>query len=244
MSPTALADEEDLEALFDRVSAERVSTGPAAPPLASASAEAESAAIGDADSIHQRIGHLTRTLHDALRSLGYDRKIAAAAQSLPDAQDRLSYIATLTGQAAERVLAAVEVGQQEQQGVERDSRALAGRWEALYAGTLSVDEFKTLASDTRAFLGALPARAASTSGQLHEIMMAQDFHDLSGQVIKRVGKIANDLESSLVAILVETSPGSPSDEGFLTGPNVKGAAAPDHVHGQAQVDALLESLGF
>lgn len=242
MSTIAVADDEDLEALFERVSAERAATEAAAPPAASAPAAAPPA--HDPETIHERIGHLTRTLHDALRDLGYDRKIASAANSLPDAQDRLAYVATLTGQAAERVLAAVEVSQKVQQDLQRDAKAMTGRWDRLVAGELSVEEFKTLASDTRAFLGTVPTRTGETGRHLTDIMMAQDFHDLSGQVLKRIAEIAHKLEGSLVDILVDSRRESGGDGGPLAGPNVKGRAAADCVHDQTQVDALLESLGF
>lgn len=244
MNQIAVADEEDLEALFERVSAERAVAMESEPSPLPIAATASAASANDGESIHERIGHLTRTLHDALRDLGYDRKIANAAQSLPDAQDRLTYIATLTGQAAERVLAAVEVSQKVQQDLERDAKAMATRWDRLVAGELSVDDFKSLAADTRDFLAGLPGRTSETGKQLTEIMIAQDFHDLSGQVIKRIAEIARKLEANLVGILVATSRVDAIEEGPLAGPNVKGAAATDCVHDQGQVDALLESLGF
>ena len=75
-------------------------------------------------------------------------------------------------------------------------------------------------------------------------MMAQDFHDLTGQVIKKVVELAATLESSLVALLVETQQAERKpDEGWLSGPAVR-TDRPDVVTNQAQVDSLLESLGF
>ena len=203
-----------------------------------------------------RVGQLTRTLHDALRELGYDRNLASAVQDLPDARDRLNYIATLTGQAAERVLGAVERGQAAQRGLTQDSAQLAARWEELYAGALSIEEFKALAGQTRGFLRALPQRTGDIDAQLHEIMMAQDFHDLTGQVIGRVVSLAQSLEAQLVALLLDARPESAAQgdarvaaaQGgagqWLTGPAINAAGRSDVVANQAQVDELLDSLGF
>jgi len=236
---TAAGDSDELEALFDRVSSERVQT-----PVAHAAAPASAVPEDPAEHLFHRVGQLTRTLHDALRELGYDKKIASAANSLPDARDRLVYIATLTGQAAERVLGAVEAAQDDERRLEAASRGLAERWRRLYANELSVDEFKVLAGETRDFLAGVPAHAGAVQQRLHEIMMAQDFHDLTGQVIKKVVDLAATLESSLVALLVETQQAERKpDEGWLSGPAVHTDRA-DVVANQAQVDSLLESLGF
>ena len=232
-------DSDELEALFDSVAAQRVQD-----PTAAGAAPAPAAGDDPAEHLFHRVGQLTRTLHDALRELGYDKKIAKAASSLPDARDRLAYIATLTGQAADKVLGAVEVAQAEQQEIGAGARALEARWGKLYANELGVEDFKALAGETRAYLAALPARTAATQQQLHEIMMAQDFHDLTGQVIKKVVELAGTLEASLVALLVESQQlEKKPDAGWLNGPAMATAGA-EVVRNQVEVDSLLESLGF
>ena len=191
-----------------------------------------------------RVGQLTRALHDALRELGYDKKLASAAGSLPDARERLAYIASLTGRSADRVLGAVEQGQAVQQGVESRATGLAGRWKKLYARELSVEEFKLLAGETRDFLDAIPHASRDMNAHLHDIMMAQDFHDLSGQVIKKIVEVAQTLEASLVSLLLETRPDEPAKTESLSGPAMRAEERIDVVASQAQVDQLLESLGF
>jgi chemotaxis protein CheZ len=244
---TTATDEEDLEALFERLSEEHARAAAAqAAGAANPSPDAPSpeAIAAEAATVYQRIGQLTRTLHDALRELGYDRKLAEAAQTLPDARDRLAYIANLTGAAAERVLASVERAQNVQQSLRDDAAALGSRWERLYAGALSIDEFKALAGETRGFLRAATERSSSTQSELTEIMMAQDFHDLTGQVIKRIATVASTLEASLVSLLLETRPADAATaEGFLAGPVIDNARS-DVVTSQAQVDELLAALGF
>jgi len=193
--------------------------------------------------MYQRVGQLTRVLHDALRELGYDRELSAAASSLPDARDRLSYIASLTGQAANRVLSAVESGQAEQDALEADARELAERWAKSDGSSGSADESATLATAARAFVDGVPQRTAATRELLLDIMMAQDFHDLTGQVIKRVAEVAQRLEASLLTLLLETRPpeAAPSAPA-LSGPAVRPSA--DTLADQGEVDRLLESLGF
>ncbi len=232
---------EDLDALFERVAAERCAAESDARPASAAVA----AVPPDGDeNMFRRVGQLARTLHNALRELGYDQAIESAASFLPDTRDRLTYIATLTGQAAERVLGAVEHGQGLQRAIESDAQALDVRWQQLYAGQLSVEEFRELAGATRDFIGGLPQRAQETHAQLLEIMMAQDFHDLTGQVIKKVVELARNLETQLVALLIETSRiERPEGEG-LSGPVVRAEGRNDVVTDQQQVDELLGSLGF
>lgn len=262
----AVVETEDLEALFDQVAAASAAKRDAAdsagapmygrmndagsmPSAVVTSTLQERSSSVDGDLFH-RVGHLTRTLHDALRELGYDRGIEEAVQTMPDARDRLSQIATLTGQAAERTLGAVERAQEVQQHLAEDSARLATQWDKLYAGSLSVDAFKALAGETRAYLSSSAQRAALTRTELHEIMMAQDFHDLTGQIINRVLTLAQQLEAQLVKLLVEASPAerpgrTPSgSEEWLSGPAINAEKRSDVVANQAQVDDLLESLGF
>lgn len=194
-----------------------------------------------------RVGTLTRTLHDALRELGYHKNVEQAVQALPDARARLDYIANLTGNAAERALAAAERGKAMQDEVHATASELAKRWEAVASGQASLREFEGTAGATRAFLTGLPDRAARTNEQFLEVMMAQDFHDLTGQVIHRVVALAQDLEEQLVKLLIEATPPEQRvdpDKGKLSGPVVDAKGREDVVTSQAQVDDLLESLGF
>lgn len=242
--PTAGGDSDELEALFDRVAAERALACPAIAAPAHTPTEAVRVTTDPTEQLFQRVGRLTRTLHDALRELGYDKKIASAANSLPDARDRLLYVATLSGQSAERVLGAVEAAQDVQGRLDGEARALHARWSRLYANELSVDEFKVLAGTTRDFLATVAERSGVMQQLLHEIMMAQDFHDLTGQVVKKVVDLAATLESNLIGLLVETQQLERTDEErWLSGPAIH-ADRGDVVANQAQVDVLLESLGF
>jgi len=238
-------DSQDLQSLFDSI----VSQGNAV----AASVEAEEEGEGGGEwptqkKVFSQVGQMARQLHDTLGALGYDKLIEKTVNAIPDARDRLAYIANLTEQAACKVLNATDVANPLQEELEAGAALLADKWDALYANRMGVDEFKLLASETRAFLkNAVPQRTVATKEQLLEIMMAQDFQDLTGQVIKKVVALAQDLESQLMNVLIETMPGekrTESVQSLLNGPVINADGRSDVVVSQQQVDDLLDSLGF
>jgi chemotaxis protein CheZ len=238
----AVADSEDLEALFDSIAKDKSTHVRAAAPKAEV--EAREPSPGD---VMSRVGHLTRTLHDALRELGYDRLLEKTAASIPDARDRLDYVVKMTEQAAVRALNAIETAQPIQERLEQEAERLSTQWQKLFDKQLSVEEFKTLVAGTREYLADVPTQTRATNAQLLEIMMAQDFQDLTGQVIKKITLLAKDMEQQLVQLLVDLVPAelrSEIDAGLLNGPVVNAASRSDVVTDQNQVDDLLESLGF
>jgi len=244
-------DDDALQALFDEVA-----SGFAADPV-EASAEVsfpaaeEAAAVGaEAPSgaqVFNRIGVMTRQVHDTLRALSGDDALKDAVDAIPDARQRLNYIAVMTEQAASRVLNATDIAKPLQDKVSSDAARLQGQWDKLFANQLSVTDFKALAGDTRKFLGDVRTSSQVTNEQLMEIMMAQDFQDLTGQVIKKVLDLAQTLETELLQLLIEvTPPGKrvPKSEGLMNGPVVNSTGRDDVVTSQEQVDDLLDSLGF
>ena len=244
------ADSDELEDLFDSLAqAQRTPGAPAAlaiVPAAACSEVRREGATCAADRMLNSVGQLTRQLHDTLVELGYDQSLQeCAAATLPDARQRLAYVVTLTEQAAIRSLTAVELATPVQQTLAAGASALCGRWDALMRGEASVEEFKRLAHETRDYLRAVPDQTEATRAHLGEIVMAQEFQDLTGQVLKRVTELASDLETQLLKLLVENAPlpiRDPQVLGLLNGPAIGGGS--EIVANQAQVDDLLESLGF
>ncbi|WP_148716220.1 protein phosphatase CheZ [Chitinolyticbacter meiyuanensis] len=248
MSDQALnsGDSAELEALFDSIVHSQQEEAPAsAADVAAASGKPMN--LEDlsepARSMFSQIGHLTRKLHDTLRELGLDKSLEKAASQIPDARDRLSYIATMTEKAAERTLNALDTARPLQDAIAERSQALAADWDKLYANQLSVDEFKALVEKTRTHLKATGGETDRINAQMLEIMMAQDFQDLTGQVIKKVLTMVKDMEGQLLEFLVAFSPAK-QEEGMLAGPVVNSEGRTDVVTNQEQVDDLLESLGF
>ncbi|MCM8610742.1 protein phosphatase CheZ [Accumulibacter sp.] len=231
-------DSDELQALFDSVRGVQAATA-----VAGAAAEWQGQ-----DRVFKRVGQMARQLHDTLGQLGYSELLESTVSAIPDARERLNYVATLTEQAACRVLNATDIANPLQEQLEAASGALATRWDALFANRLAVDEFRLLAEETRSFLKqALPAKTEATKAQLLEIMMAQDFQDLTGQVIKKIIQVAHELEAQLMEVLIETLPGERRTESvnsLLNGPVINPDGRTDVVVSQQQVDELLGSLGF
>jgi chemotaxis protein CheZ len=197
-------------------------------------------AVAASTEVFHRIGEITRKLHDALQALGYDKHIEATLGRVPDAKSRLAFIARLTGEAAEKVLNAVDAAQAQQDALV----AQAVEIEAL----LKKDPVGAVArGDVFNFIAHVKSNAQLTTGQLSAIMMAQDFHDLTGQTVHKIVETATAMEEALVKLLVETAPPDQlprAEMGFLNGPVADASMRSDVVSNQAQVDDLLESLGF
>lgn len=211
------------------------------------------------DDLIQRIGQLTRMLRDSMRELGLDKEIEKAAEAIPDARDRLSYVAAMTEQAAERALNAVDCAQPIQDQLADGANALDQRWNEWFANPMELDQAKSLVIDTRAFLAEVPKQAQATQSQLLEIMMAQDFQDLTGQVIKKMMEVIQAIEHQLIQVLIESTPDGSEQmvlkrlaeaewepkkpDSLLNGPQIKPTPG-EAVTSQDQVDNLLEELGF
>ena len=188
----------------------------------------------------RQLGTITRQLHDALKELGYTDKLKGSVDQLPDAQSRLSYIARLTGEAAEKVLGEVESAKSEQNELTERGRQLADTISRVPALAKAMPELMEWSQD-------VVRLSEQTDARLTNIMMAQDFHDLTGQVIARVVQLAGTIEEQLLDLLLQSAPiGQPGqDQAFeLAGPVVNAEGRTDVVSNQQQVDDLLASLGF
>jgi chemotaxis protein CheZ len=241
---TDIQESDDLESLFDSIvaantSEEQTEQAPAKKVVAAFEAVSS-------DKVLNQLGQMTRTLHDTLRELGLNKEIEKATSSIPDARDRLNYVATLTQQAAERVLNATEAAQPLVQNMEVEAHRLGGQWQMLFDKQLNVEQFKTLVTQNIAFLDILPKQTKMTNAYLTEIMMAQDFQDLTGQVIKKIIELTQSMEKQLLEVLLDNAPPSVKaefDTGLLNGPVIN-PNGKNVVTSQDQVDDLLESMGF
>jgi chemotaxis protein CheZ len=262
--------DDDFDALFEEIAAQRDATSaPAsAAPAASAAtvadvapsaphSEAHAAPAGEADHdardetgnpMFTRLGGIVRLLHDSLRELGYDRTLSTVATEITDAKDRLEYVASLTEQAANKVLNAIDIGMPAQDVLAKKAKEMDARWAALFDGRMSIDEFKMLAGDSRQFAATVAEATEAEKARLLEIMMAQDFQDITGQLIKKIVVITHTAEKELAQLLrdnapaelkVAMQPAEPKPVELMNGPSLEGTAM-----AQDGVDDLLESLGF
>lgn len=200
------------------------------------------AALAPPPPVFQQLGHLTRQLHDTLAQLGVTPKLRLAADGLPDARSRLIYIADKTGHAAETVLNLVDRAKAEHAQISAETRLLAA--------ALVKDPVRAVANGAvMNFVGEVDARTRRIDAALTDIMMAQDFHDLTSQVVAKVVALAADLEDSLVKLLVQAAPPEVAQQAVEhrpapSGPVVNPEGRGDVVKNQSEVDDLLASLGF
>jgi len=262
-APAAAAadDTDDLEALFDQMStASAAATAIAPAPVVAAVAPAAAVAAVAAGTepmdeaeknMYERLGGIVRVMHDSLRELGYDKALTEASSQIVDAQDRLEYVASLTEQAANKVLNTLDEGMPAQDVLSKQAKDMENRWADLFAGKLSIEQFKALAGDARQFAQMVSEATEAEKARLLEIMMAQDFQDITGQLIKKVVNITKTVENELAQLLRDSAPADVKEKlaqkqavheqpvQLMSGPSVPAAALD-----QDSVDDLLADLGF
>ena len=190
--------------------------------------------------VFQQIGSITRLLHDTMQQLGVMPKLQTATEGIPDARSRLTYIAQKTAAAADKVLNSVDEAKADHAAISAATREMAA--------AIVANPGKAVASGAVLnFVQDVEARTARIDAHLTDIMMAQDFHDLTGQVVAKVVALANELEDSLVKLLVSVVPPDQREKvdlNVLNGPVVNAEGRTDVVTNQGEVDDLLASLGF
>ncbi|MCB1829731.1 MAG: protein phosphatase CheZ [Chromatiaceae bacterium] len=201
------------------------------------------------NNLFQEVGRLTRELHSAINNFLLDSRIAEIAKrEIPDASERLNYVITMTENAANTSLGAVEAGLPLTDELGSSAKVLATDWKRFQERELSVEEFRVLAQKLAGFLKTTEGHSGVLHSKLSEVLMAQDFQDLTGQIIRQVITLIQDVEGKLVS-LVRISGGVDATANTrlatkLEGPAVPGIIRDDQVSGQDDVDDLLSSLGF
>ena len=193
------------------------------------------------DELLMRVGQMTRLLHDSLRGLGLDKLLERAAEDIPDARDRLDYVAKMSEKAAQRVLNATDVAIPMQESIDEGAKRVSAELESLLSTSATIEQYKEMAQKTMTFLATVNSNSVGTKAHLMDIMMAQDFQDLTGQLIKKVLVITQAVERELAQILIDNAPPDLKEKAIelMEGPSVPNAALE-----QDDVDNLLDSLGF
>jgi chemotaxis protein CheZ len=206
--------------------------------------------------LYKEMGKLTRELHDAITAFGMDEQITnLAQQEIPDARQRLRHVIDMTDQAAHRTLNAVEESLPICEELESRSRTLQEDWQRFKKRDMDINEFKQLAKRLDEFFTVNTGDAGKLRSSLNNVLMAQDFQDLTSQIIKKVIKLVEEVESNLVELIkltrtpaevnADTQRSENKQTEKLAGPVVPGVNdSGSTVSGQDEVDDLLSSLGF
>lgn len=211
---------------------------------------------GSGNELFQRLGQLTRMLRVNIRGLGLQHEMEEAAKVIPDTMSRLDYVASMTEQSAQRVLNAVDRTQPLQESIQEGAQTLDLRWDGWLENPLDLEQARALALETQCYLKQVPVMTQASSKELLEITMAQDFQDLTGQVIKKMNDVMQSVEHQLLGILVDSVAdekhrdelrqkvtGASGQAALLNGPQID-PSVEGVVSGQDQVDDLLDELGF
>ena len=204
--------------------------------------------------LYNEVGKMTRQLHDAMENFCNETRIDELAEDeIPDARTRLRHVIDLTQKSADRSLTAVENTMPKCDSLSDRIEELGKDWQHFKKRELTVEQFRELSTKLETFFVEAEKDTSDIRNGLNEIMMAQDFQDLTGQIITRVITLVEEVEGNLVELVRLTGErmGSSSAKkkkevsGIeAEGPQVPGAASSTAVSGQDEVDDLLSSLGF
>lgn len=209
------------------------------------------------NSLFMEVGRLTRELHNALKDFSADGRITGLAmQDIPDAKQRLNFVIEKTEAAANRTLNAVETLLPLSETLRDEAGKFTADLGRFTRREMSVEEFKQLCERLSQFLEKVKSDSGVMYSSLSDVLMAQDFQDLTGQVIRRVISMVTEVENNLVRLVrcagagiggvrVEEMPTVAANDITPEGPAVAGTLeAASRLSGQDEVDDLLSSLGF
>jgi chemotaxis protein CheZ len=212
--------------------------------------------------LYYEVGKLTRALHSAIVNFQIDTTRALGeggeVSKISDASDRLDYVVRLTDKAANRTMDLVESSAPVISDLGQEAATLRADWQRLQRREMAADEFRDLYKRIGAFLDKTESSTSQVSAQLNDILIAQDYQDLTGQVIKRVTALVHDVEESLVSLVrmagqvdrltgiqhEDSADGTKKAADRGEGPQIHADKREDVVSGQDEVDDLLSSLGF
>lgn len=206
------------------------------------------------------VGELTRDLHDAIMEFADNPRIKSITQAeMSDAAERLRTIMRMTDRAANLTIDAVEHCSPKAEALIAEIDTLAPLWNQLMRGHIDKHAFVLLCHRIDELLSSARTDAQDLSNKLTEIVMAQDYQDLTGQVLQKVISLVAELEDRLVMFLLRVAPyvsessPPPADDAdtaredalVAEGPILdKHKEAKNVASGQDEVDDILASLGF
>ncbi|HHQ69748.1 MAG TPA: hypothetical protein ENM98_05515 [Halothiobacillaceae bacterium] len=206
-------------------------------------------------SVFNEVGRITREVHDTLMNFACDERLSSLAEEeMPDARDRLRYVITLSEQAANRTLNVIDEATPMAKKITDRSRRLKDELAKITQAERENPRLLSVTKTMDRYLDSTIKTGEQVKKQLTEIMMAQEFQDLSGQLLMRVIELLEQIEDKLINLLKITAPvrqkGSKTEP---QQPNLDRGIGPqgyskekkkDVMESQDDVDDLLDSLGF
>jgi chemotaxis protein CheZ len=194
------------------------------------------------------VAKLTRELHDAVSELRFDDHLSRlAGQEIPDACSRLDYVVKVTEDAAHRTLDLVEQGQRLVHEIDASCDDLASACQRAQRYAISPYALSGLVCGVDEVRASVKAHLEQLRSRLSQLAQAQEYQDLSGQVIRRVTQLVRGIEQALIALLRAAGTGSVNTVTPGITPGLQGPAIPGvtlAAVNQDDADALLAELGF
>lgn len=213
------------------------------------------------ESLYQEVGRLTRTLHDSIRNFNIDAEVSQEEDDVEEnAQTRLTYVVDMTAKAANKTMDKVEESMPLSEAIADEANKINQEWQRFLGKEMKPEEFRELTKRISTFLELAENNSKDMNKHLSEILLAQDFQDLTGQVIQKVATMITDVESQLVNLVAmaghvdritgidhevdENAVAQEDDPIKGEGPQINAEQKEDVVANQDDVDDLLSSLGF
>ncbi|MBL4574590.1 MAG: protein phosphatase CheZ [Opitutaceae bacterium] len=215
-------------------------------------AKLEKIVMSSERALFNEVGQLTRELHDSIRSFALDGELNKLTdKEIPDAKERLAHVIKITDEAANTTLNALDEILPITSVMASRSEKLSGQWIEFIKGSGSGKSLKTFSSDITEFLESSKRNSSLLHEKSKEIMMAQEFQDLTGQIITKVITLVQEVEANLVNLVRLSGTQNKVTEKYDSGSKLEGPAVPGVVvegtgalNSQDDVDDLLSSLGF
>lgn len=202
-------------------------------------------------SLFQELGKLTREIHESINSFSDDDRVAELAENeIPDATERLNFIVEKTNDAAHKTMNGAEEAVEVVDNFSEHAQQIKTRWDQFRNRELSKEEFVILSDEIDEFMTSIPVETSKINQSMTEIMLAQDYQDLTGQMIKQVITMVKEVEEKLVRLVaisgakLKDSGDQPKDGTKAHGPQLPTANKEEVATSQDDVDDLLASLGF
>lgn len=210
------------------------------------------------ENLYQEIGRLTRALHESIKNFKLDSG-AGAGSEIDEAHEGLAYVVDMTAKAANKTMDMVDAALPLSEGISTEAVEIKQEWQRFLKKEIAPSEFRDLTKRITVFLDNTETNTKKLNGNLNDILLAQDFQDLTGQVIQKVTTMVTDVESRLVNLVsmaghvdamtgiqhnsIEAD-GEVDDPTKGVGPQINAEDKEDVASNQDDVDDLLSSLGF